>query len=146
MVFRGLQYVANTNSQFVLVNTEKHPTINNQYDLIIHWYNFDYGTDMSIQTYASGNRACPVGARTSSPTNTFRDNTCRYKLSCLICGINTYYAEIRTPAPVIRKTQTMYVSSISASEEDEYTGIRTPQRKYFVATDALPSQTFRERF
>jgi len=40
----------------------------------------------------------------------------------------------------------MYVSSISDSDKDEYTSIRTPQRKYFVAIDALPSQTFRERF
>jgi hypothetical protein len=142
----ALRFMVPGQGSFLLDKMEKNPEADNRYDLIILWYSFHYGLDPSLQQYITGNRGCSVGAHSSGSTDTFRDDTGRYKIPCIVCGINKYYSESITTAPVIRKTQTMYVSSKSDSDIDEYAGIRIFARKYFVAPETHPSPAFREQF
>jgi len=144
---QGLRFVENVpDSILSFRGVEKNPAADNRYDMIFVWYDMDYGQDPLFQQYISGNRLCPAGARQPGRTNTFHDNTGLYRFECVMCGINTHYSEVSTAAPIIKKTQIMYVSSISDSQLNYTTNIRTRLRKYFVALDRHPSNTFREQF
>jgi len=118
----------------------------NQYDINFIWYNFDYGFSSEIERYVAGNRDCPVISQKSGSTDTYRDSNGVFKVSCIICGINTHYAEATFPAPVTVSSKTMFVSSIRRAHTDEFTNSKQTTRLYFVASAATPSEIFREHY
>jgi len=144
----GLKFVTRAPDDFFFVTgVVKSAGTENHYDLNFVWYVLgfdDFSPQMNF--FLQGNKICPTGAQMSGPTDTFRDLTGIYKLACVACGINTYYTTVETPAPVIPKGHTMFISSETRSGKDPGTGMRHRSRVYFIASNSSLSGTFREKY
>jgi len=144
----GLAFVSHTVDD-VLVYTGIAKTggaDDNHYNINFIWYNFDYGNSPEVMQYVAGNRDCPVISQKSGSTDTYRDSNGVFKISCIMCGINTHYAEVSFPAPVMASSKTMFVSSIFHTDFDEFTQVLNYRRLYFVASAATPDDIFREQY
>jgi len=118
----------------------------NHFDINFIWYNFDHGNLPEVMQYVAGNRDCPAISQKSGSTDTYRDSNGVFKIPCIMCGINTHYAEASFPAPVMASSKTMFISSIFHTDFDEFTYVRNYRRLYFVASAATPDDTFREEY
>ena len=144
----GLVFVSQTvDDVLVYTGVVKTGGVNdNHYDINFIWYNFDHGNSPEVLQYVAGNRDCPVISEKSGSTDTYRDSNGVFKVSCIMCGINTYYTELAFPAAEIASSKTMFISSIFHTDFDEITQINYYWRLYFVASAATPNYIFREEY
>lgn len=143
----GMQMSLNApEDAFLFENMQQIDGTDNMYAMNFVFFNSEFGYDEHMRLYFSKNRRCPVGTLDTKRVDTFYGNSAIYKLMCISCGINKYYSEVQTPAPVVETTQTMYVFRGINSEPTNVTNERSYIRYYFVTSHATLPKYFREQF
>ena len=147
----GLVFTSNTvDDVLVYTGTTKTGSADdNHFDINFIWYEFDHQHSYEILQYVNGNRECPMISQKTGSTDTYHDSNGVFTIKCVMCGINAYYSEVTSPAPIMASSKTMFVSSTTQTGwTDETVSPRVAQHRllYFVASAETPSEIFRKQY
>ena len=140
-VLTGIKLVSNSPEDLIsFKDVQKRDGTDDEYILNFFFKKTDLGNGLMIQQYINHNRLCARGLEPTGLFNTFIDIEGFYKISCVVCGINSYYSESKISAPFIVTSQTLYISS----KADQDNGVFS--LSYFIAASRSPSDGFKKKF